>query len=400
MSGTKRYHVNDDGNALECRVTVKRCPFKDFSTKEEARDHYERSQSESTLVSHTSIRKPVAVQSDSAGSEAEEPVVGASLAERLTAQSLSSKLTYSGDDPQWLKADKTLTKTLFGEDSAEPVIIDTVETPLGRAAVVWSENSTLPNDFSIQTDSGYTVSTLDYRHMKTGKVLGYVKMAYVSEEAYKRSFGDDEFSAYKSFTANSTRLSRMFDDKMVKVAEGYTSFKPISPYEGITDKDELVAKKREVWAHAHNGAGLIPATHQADPSLKPHLGWNGGLEPGHAPEDEKTLDSDLKEVSKYMEKEKKKLFRSRKNTRVDYSKLDPEIRGQGLGLSMYIYTARMLAKKDKMLTSSGLQSGEAQKLWKRIAEHPEIPTKMITHTYESGDKVEKSKRLSIDFRDR
>lgn len=73
---------------------------------------------------------------------------------------------------------------------------------------------------------------------------------------------------------------------------------------------------------------------------------------------------------------------------VDYSFLDhtatgPDgavvrLRGTGIGQLMYVLAAKRLAEQGKVLRASGIQSEEAEALWRRLLANPDVPTREVT----------------------
>lgn len=378
-----KYHINDNGDAKECEAKKVSCPFggeeEHFPTADEARQHYENMRASEIMVSHSVQRAP------------KKPRQHA-----LTRQALDSTLEYTGEVPQWMRDHQEFSETLYG---SSPRIIDTVDTPAGEAAVVWNQNSTKRGDYGIQMERGYDVSAIEYRHMESGEMLGYVKVAYATEDSFKRSFGDDDFTLYR-FIADSegaSRLSSIFfeNSELTETTGGYVRQQETHPlYDEDSSDEERIAAKKRLWTAGYQHLDQRP------PGVDPEdLTWGMliNLQDSQAPDDEEELDNQLKPVEKKFDEERQKFMRRHRVPLVDFSRLDDSVRGNGLGTSMYVYTARMLGKQGHMLSSSSIQSDDAEGLWKRLQEDSEIPVKEITTTYERGSIREDQERFAIDF---
>lgn len=98
-----------------------------------------------------------------------------------------------------------------------------------------------------------------------------------------------------------------------------------------------------------------------------------------------------------MEEEKHKFVDSNQHPFIDFSRLEEKYQGKGAGTSMYVYMARKLGEKGKTLSSSGLQSDEAQRLWGSMIKQRGVPTKVTTTVFEKERYKGYSNRFTIDF---
>lgn len=368
------YHINNEGNAGACRATKKPCPFGSwddhYSSKKEAQEGYEKHQELLALISTGKVR--------------EHP---------STTKALESSLKYTGKIPKWMNKLSKETEKTFG---SKPEIIDTVELNGKEYAVVWSKNSMFLNDFHIQKERGYNVSSLEYIDMKTGETMGYVKTAFVDEESVEKSFGDDEFTAYRSFQDRDGG-ARILDDERIKDPVKNRSYSVYpAPYDENTDTETRIAEKKKIWKEVHQRRNRVPEDFD-----RSQLTWGSlvNLTEEHAPDDEAKLDEQINIVKADIENEHKKFQESHKTPVIDFSRLEEPIRGQGIGTSMYVYTARKLAEEGKVLSSSGIQSDEAKSLWKRMASDPRLKIKVISRRYEKDDFSSTEPKLALDFRE-
>lgn len=368
------YHINNEGNAGACRATKKPCPFggweDHYASKKEAQKGYEEQQELLALIS--------------TGKTREHP---------STTHALESSLKYTGKIPEWMdKLSETSDKS-FG---SKPEIIDTVELNGKDYAVVWNKNSMFRNDFYVQKEGGYRISSIEYRNMQTGEIDGFVRTTIVDDESIKRSFGDDEFTAYRS-VQHRDGGARFIEDEIVNdegTGKEYSVY-PV-PYDENTDPETRINEKKKIWQAAHKFVNRTPEGFDRD-----QLDWGrtSTLKVEHAPDDEKKLDEQIAAVKGEIEAEHEKFKQSHTTPYIDYSELEGHLRGQGVGTSMYVYTARKLAEEGKALSSSGIQSDEAKSLWKRMAADPRLNIKVMNRRYAKDDLSSTKSVLALDFRE-
>lgn len=368
-----KYHVNDKGEVGTCRAK-KRCPFGDidlehFSSKEEARKYYE---SVNEMEQRASLVKKFP----------QHPA---------TTRALAAPLDPIDIHTDWLDEMAEDGERLFGE---KPVVVDVVDTPAGRAAVVWENHSTRDFDVSTQLQRGYGFSRLVVRTIDEGKLVGYVTASFVDDNSLKLSFGDDQYSGLRYCAASQGRSFGM------KVYSKNFDGPAYDPFTRARTEEEILEVKRNVWAAAYNDFKIAPEWLPKD-----HPGrhsWGGvDLKPEHAPADVEVLEADLKRICEVADEryEEHRLNHKPDWASVDYSKVDDEFRGQGLGTSLYVYTARMLARNGKALRSSDTQSDEAQRAWARMAADGDLPVKRIVSVYRTGGVIRyRTPHFLLDFR--
>ena len=269
-------------------------------------------------------------------------------AKELTDNALSSSLEWKGKKPKWWAAyAEELENHPLLSTSAE--LVDVVDSPAGPLAVIWQHESHAANDLGVNLGSGYGIKTCFYKSMQTGETLGYIKMAYVDESTIERSFGDDEFTPF--------RVARRFDSSLRVRFENETEMdKDLRHGERNLTGEALLQKRREVWLACAKAAekNIIDANGESIAYYN--------ISDKHIPDDtqvEKDLKVYRKEYQKGVE-EKKESFKA---PYVDFSRVDEPLKGKGYGTALYVYTARMLGKENKVLRGSGLQSDDAQKVW-------------------------------------
>ena len=146
-----------------------------------------------------------------------------------------------------------------------------------------------------------------------------------------------------------------------------------------------------VWATAHQDLNLLPAS------------WNGkrpagasrwAMDPKDAPTDPAVLAADLKVAARAYAKQMRGFLNTFKAPFVAYSHVDNQfdaqasgdghpgnLRGTGVGRTMYLLAAQHLATTGRPLLASGIQTSEAQALWGRLVADPAVPTRRTKRTY-------------------
>lgn len=378
------YHINDEGNAGLCRAKKKPCPFggwnDHYGSKEDAQKGYEEKQELLALVEK------------GRNSEYRENAA--------TEQAVLSPLSYSGPLPKWFNNLTDETNALYGEGDV-PEIIDTMKIDDKDYAVVWTRRSTMINDVHMQKNRGYRMSTVELRNMEDGTVVGYVKSAYVDEKSPSYAFGNDGFEDLRSYQDRSGGAHFLKRKEEAEVDERgrrvkLTEFEEYpAPYDENTDAETRVAAKRELWSQLHKGLEYVPEDFD-----RRQLTWGSlvNLKAEHAPADEKTLDEHIAVARKKIAVENENWAKGHEIPVIDFSRLEDGFRGRGLAPSMYVYTARMLGKEGRQLSSSGIQSDEAQVLWKRMASDSRIKVDVISRRYEKEGYVKTDPFLALDFR--
>lgn len=279
-----------------------------------------------------------------------------------TNHALDSSLTYEGSTPRWLH------KGGAGPFGAKPEIIDVIDTNAGKMAVVWEYQSLAENDFHVQTERGFHVHRITYQDLKTGAVKGYLKIGSVSEESMAQSFGNDQWSTMRFYSdrCGRTFMTRYDDDG------GKTDLSTL-----LHNPSTRLEAKTKIWLGAHMATRSSPKG-----SSKGYY----QLTEDDAPSEEE-MDRDLANLQEeYMDEEWDNYQKNHHTPTIDYSKLDDSLRGQGLGPAMYVYGARKLAEKGKVLRSSSIQSDDATGLWARMAKNDKLPISTRSHSWSHDDK--------------
>lgn len=369
MNSEPTYHINPEGQSRSCRARKKPCPFGEwndhYDTKEEAQKGYEEKQ-EMLAMTNT-------------GKTKKHP---------LTKQAISSKMSYNGPTPQWLEKEQQKSAQYF--DTA-PEIIDTVEIEGREYAVVWSENSLDDGEYHIQKTRGFNIHAIEYVDMETGKVVAYIKSAYRDKDAEKKSYGNDEFSEFRIFDDRSgeTNIIVKDYDNIVEEGDRYFVGPSPAPYDKNSSEEEILEAKKRIWLTAHKSLYIKPEN--ASKSLY-------FLTEDDAPENMAELDAGIQRLKEHVAERNENYRKSHGFPIVDYSDIVQNLRGQGIGTSMYVYMARKLGEKDKMLLGSGIQTGEAQSLWKRIAGDEELNTTVVSHRYFTESNNSTVQKFALDYR--
>jgi hypothetical protein len=261
-------------------------------------------------------------------------------------QALTSELSWDGKVPRWWKK---YTKDLANHSHLPTTakILDVIDSPAGKLAVIWQEKSHEPTDVHVIHESGQNVSICYYKSVETGETLGYMKTSTVTDASLKDSYGDDEFTPFR-FAGNYALRDLKSEEQ----------FEPMVGV-GLTG-EELKQKRREVWFKA-----------ASMPSNRIKVVYEGEVIPSykftekHIPDDttiKKDLDSLSAKFSQQMD-ERKQWF---KNPYIDFSRVEEPLRGKGFGAALYIYTARELATRNQVLVGSSSQTDEAKSVWKRF----------------------------------
>lgn len=256
-------------------------------------------------------------------------------------QSINSDLQYDGKYPSWWKSYK---KQAEGNTVAPttPQMIDVINIGGEPYAVIWEESSQAKVDKYVIRESGMNVSQVVIRPMDKAKMLagrdeGYIKVSYVDEQSYARSFGTDMYSEY--------RYARRYDGKM----HHDISFPP------------TLEEKQKMFLYLHEA---VPES---------ALGKDGKwLSKEKYAESMPATEQELDEViQKFREPLRKALHidhkaEGHKHPFVDYSSLPESLKNTGVGTAMYVYAAKALGRKDKILRGSGIQSEDAVRIWSRF----------------------------------
>lgn len=271
----------------------------------------------------------------------------------LANTAVNSPLSWDGAKPKWWK--KYTEETQNNEVSSlstTPELMDVIDTPAGKMAVVWEPVSQASSDKYVQIDSGYTIQRCVMRSYETGEEVAYIKASHVDEDAIKRSFGDDEFTPFRYHA----RYSGSHYDLGDKDEED----------KSVPDS-ELPEVRRKVWVGANRDQELGRMVRRRiledkDGNLvMPH---QVGAE--HAPDDDAKVQADLQMYSAVLTKDFAEWKKNQSMPFVDYAHVNENLKGQGFGTAAYVYTARKLATQGRVLRGSGIQTADAQAVWKRF----------------------------------
>jgi len=357
-----KFHINREGNPGACRAKPGNCPYGEesdhYTSKEDARRVYEDQQE---LLARIGIG-------------------GNRELSAATETALTADLKPLNQQPAWIWAHSSrLQQELFG---VTPQVIATVDSPLGTLAVVWEEATVENNDLVSEVEDGYLISRISYRTMATDELVGYLKTTSMSEDSVSKSFGDDE---WRGLRYSGSRDSFYAMDR--KDFEGKRSYDPSQSADDFkrTRMEPPALDSREKLAEF---VGKAQSHFRSYSDTTAHF------------MDEPELRSEL---SRLQELANENLDRYREGFRepfIDYIKLDrEELRGQGLGASLYVFMARKQAERGLPLRASGLQTPEAEKSWNRMAADRRFPIRVGNHLHQSRGQRTVSASYFLDFRE-
>lgn len=377
-----KFHIRDNGEPGRCVAAPGHCKYGDeekhHSDPAEARIAYEQSQNGASIATLTKTSK------NSLNSVSEKSA-------RID-RALESDLTYSGPTPRWLKKlQKESEESFSGEP---PKIIDVIDTPAGKMAVVWETNSMAQNDRRLPW-RGFVVRSVCMMDMKTGEKLGYVKSTFVDDASVKSAFGDDELASlrYMDESSGSDYGCRTYVETKERNRRGKKISRKVDSISLAKTPEEILEIKRTTWAKSHSALRLTPNSY--DPADKDKYYLSRPTVEA-APNDEATIMQDMKQVLDITNKEFENFKKDFKEPFIDYSSIDDSLQGTGLGSSLYVYAARMLGKENKPLRSSGLQSDQAKTVWNRFKDDPRLPVQKKKHQFSGANEVQDC--YVLDFR--
>lgn len=270
---------------------------------------------------------------------------------RAMARALEAKLGWAGDKPSWWSA--YVTEAQASPKPHEPELLDVLDSPAGKIAVVWHEESPDEHEWKRTLDSGIGLHVLYFKAVESGEILGYLKLSHVTDESFERAFGNDEFTPL--------RYKERFGGASIGL--GYDE------HHGSSSRnlagEALVAKRRELW---------YPVTTAMRGSIVTEDGEyvpRYMLTPDHTPVSDARIAADFAELTAGVEPEMKAFRKSWVEPLVDFSRIgDGEtpspLEGQGYGTAMYVYAARKLGQAGRRLRASDTQTDAAQALWARF----------------------------------
>jgi hypothetical protein len=286
---------------------------------------------------------------------------------------INSSLKWTGEAPEWWSEYKE--KAMADPElPTTPELLDVIDSPMGKLAVIWHNESQAESDRYVTLDSGMGIYACYYKSFDTGEELGRVGMTHMTTESVERTFGNDEFTPF--------RWQARFTGTNYHFREGDTK----TGYHNLTG-EALLEKRRETWLDANKASRKSYITPDGE-YVAPY-----DLDKTHIPDD-KTVQKDLKVFYKTFKKEMDNKRKYYSVPYVDFSEVKNPLKGKGFGAALYIYTAQKLGAQGKVLRGSGLQSDSAQGLWKTFNKHFSKNVSKITLDYNG----EKSTYPILDFR--
>lgn len=351
-----RFHLNPEtGEPGSCRAR-KHCPFGGddihFPDAKSARENFERTQQ---LLEEARSTKPKS-----------SPFTDAAFA---------STLKYEGKPPRWFKKlPSKLQQNLLG---CKPELLDIIDGPNGKLAVVWEENSVEANDIWIVMERGYNTSQLSLRDARTGEVKAYLKAAYQTKESQERSYGTDEWKGFRYLADRESfyGMVKQYPEKRDYEFGDETFNGVVINPPGLETEDELrsfvtkARKKFEIY----------------DDSTVDKM-------------NETELRKELTILQKTANDRLTSNLENFKTPYIDFSRVDDnELRGKGLGHSLYIFAGRKLAEQGLGLRASSVQSDEAQKSWRLMAADKRFPITVKNWLYRDASYKSISAGYILDF---
>lgn len=305
-------------------------------------------------------------------------------------RALEANIERKEHQPQWNERRELFAQSAYGTHSE---VIDTFNHQGQNIDVVWEENSTLPQDEGIQLNDGYQVSRVGYYDAQTGEEIGYVKTVETNPESLKKAFGDDEYSIYRMMNQRESlhyggyeRVDKEMGGRTVK-QRAYDI-----PLETAQTEEEKKNALKETWVASYKHLDELP-----DSTKDSGLYASYNLTTEHAPDDVSTLESEVTRAKNQFGQSNLNHINNGTHPHIDFSNLNQTHTGKGLATSMYVYLARKLGERGKTLSSSGIQSDEAQQLWSSITKKKDLPLKVSTTKFVKGDYANYSNRYSLDF---
>jgi hypothetical protein len=371
-----KFHIKANGEPGRCVAQPGNCKFAEDDdhhyTKEAARKAYEKANAQDTIESYNRKHVP----------NSELTPEGLEKRARVT-QALTSDLNYTGKAPRWLSKLQKESQATYGP-GGEPKIIDVIDSPVGPLAVVWSNQTLRKNDASIINERGFNIREISLVNMKDGENQGYLKAAFVDDDSCKRAWGDDDYSGIRyldEYDGSNFGIKEYVDpprDAKGKLKRD-VEFKKIDILKAAKTPDERLEAKKKIWAAS--GRALKFSVKDEQGEYVPYYNLNAS----HAPKTEEELDEAMKPVQKTGNKKLEDFKKDFKNPYVDFARTNDAVQGQGLGSAMYIYTARMLGKENKILRGSGLQSESAKGAWEGLTKDARLPVGKMTQYWSKSD---------------
>lgn len=300
----------------------------------------------------------------------------------LVARAADSSLVWDGVKPAWWAGYRS--ELMSHPDAAtEPKLVDVVDSPVGPLAVVWQDECYDRSELSMSFDSAIGMQVCYFKSVETGATLGYIRVASMSDETIERSFGDDEFTAFRFRSRFGGTRYPFQDEPDVSGAPG------LRGGQRNLSGDALVQKRREVWLTAHQDLDV------------PVRGADGGVIPSYrlserdVPADEAEVRRSLAEMADVIREDMKVKRAYHGTPYISYSSVEGPLRGKGFGSALYVYTARMLGSQGKAVRASMNQQPSAERAWQKLVKS--FPQQSKRMTIVNNDE---SLRVAVlDFRD-
>lgn len=304
---------------------------------------------------------------------------GLSASERA----LVSSLRWDGECPGWFEG---FVAGAAGREfgGCVPELLDVVDSPVGRLAVVWEGVSQDVKDEAV-LDSGYCLQSIQFRSWESGEVLGFVKVSSMNEESFRVSFGDDELAEFR------------YADRYRGVNCGFADVAVSGPGRFLLGDrglfgEDLLVKKRQVWlAVQQYGKMGDSSTVVYDEDGKSLMSYQ--VSEDHVPSDVK-VDADLQVFREQIAVEMREKQAFFEVPYIDYSRVSESLKGKGFGSALYVFAARRLAVDGKVLRGSGIQTEEAKALWGRLGKLFPGRVSFLSSSYRGEVKV----NPVLDFR--
>lgn len=296
-------------------------------------------------------------------------------------RALGAELGWRGEKPKWWSK--------FAADAQAhpdfplaPELLDVLDSPAGKVAVVWQRESQEAHDKAATLDTGIGLYVLYYKAIETGETLGYLRLTKVDDESFDRAFGTDEFMPFR-FKENFGGHSYGLD--YGERAEGEANRN--------LQGQALLDMRRRLWYKAMRAHGKAYTTEAGE-----HISYYA-LSEKHTPDSDERIKQDLDALAASILPEIMLHRKAYQNPTPDYSRLKEAgpLAGLGYGSAMYVYAARKLGESGKMLRASGAQSEDAKALWARFEKLMPERVKSIKVKHRGGS-VDESRVL--DFRSR
>ena len=266
-----------------------------------------------------------------------------------------------------------------------PVVLD-VDEERGLT-FTWHDISRRRQDWTCR-DRGYLVSRLSVTDA-TGTEVGGLNVTHTTPELV-----DEELPTSFHWADENTGYSFGFPFRRAATKKAAETLAAM----GRNDTPLESPTAARVWAAAYS------ALKERPPSARGKATYS--LSASDAPADRQTLLAELAVAEEKLDRKVEQFKEFLSVPFIDYAELDrtataPDgtempLRGTGTGQRMYRLAAGRLAQQGKVLRASGIQTDEAQAVWRRMAADPETRTTEVTVRY--FDQEPKT-YVCLDYRD-